>query len=50
MGILNTPLIPLMPKANLNNVVLGTWIGGSVDSTGTASILGGDVKRPQLLK
>ena len=38
MGLLNTPLMPLLPllhtKGNMNPVVVGSWIGGAVDSTG----------------
>jgi uncharacterized membrane protein YadS len=38
MGLLNAPLMPLLPMAfnvfNLNPTVTGAWIGGSIDSTG----------------
>jgi uncharacterized membrane protein YadS len=38
MGMLNTPLMPLLPlirtRLNVNPVIVGSWIGGSVDSTG----------------
>lgn len=38
MGLLNTPLMPVMPLAStlggLNPRVVGAWIGGSIDSTG----------------
>jgi uncharacterized membrane protein YadS len=38
MGVLNAPLMPLMPLAftvfKLNPTVIGAWIGGSIDSTG----------------
>ena len=38
MGLLNTPLMPLLPIANkfgsLNEAVTGAWIGGCIDSTG----------------
>lgn len=50
MGLFNAPLMPLMPLlktlAHVNPVVVGAWIGGSIDSTGqvTASAqMGGDV-------
>lgn len=38
MGVLNAPLMPIMPLFNtqlgLNAAVVGAWIGGSIDSTG----------------
>ena len=38
MGVLNAPLMPLMPliarSMKVNSVVEGAWIGGSIDSTG----------------
>jgi uncharacterized membrane protein YadS len=51
MGMLNTPLMPLMPllrtRLNMNPVIVGSWIGGSVDSTGqvvaSASLAGSAV-------
>ena len=51
MGMLSTPLMPLLPllrtEMNVNPVVVGSWIGGSVDSTGqviaSASLGGSDV-------
>jgi uncharacterized membrane protein YadS len=49
MGIFNAPLMPIMPLfktlIGLNPIVVGAWIGGSIDSTGqvTASAeMGGD--------
>lgn len=49
MGVFNSPLMPLMPLlktiGHINPVVIGGWIGGSIDSTGqvTASAqMGGD--------
>lgn len=49
MGLLNTPIMPLMPMVrdmlNVNPVVVGAWIGGSIDSTGqviASASLGGD--------
>lgn len=51
MGMLNTPLMPLLPllstRLNMNPVIVGSWIGGSVDSTGqvvaSASLAGSAV-------
>lgn len=51
MGMLNTPLMPLLPllrtRLNMNPVVVGSWIGGSIDSTGqvvaSASLAGSAV-------
>lgn len=44
MGLLNTPLIPLMPMMftlSIENAqVVGSWIGGSVDSTGQVAAAG----------
>lgn len=38
MGLLNTPLLPLMALVHtslgINPIVVGSWIGGSIDSTG----------------
>jgi len=38
MGVLNAPLMPIMPLFNtqlgINPAVIGAWIGGSIDSTG----------------
>lgn len=49
MGILNTPLMPLLPLARvvggMNPKVVGAWIGGCVDSTGqviASASLGGN--------
>jgi uncharacterized membrane protein YadS len=49
MGVFNAPLMPIMPlwktAIHVNPVVVGSWIGGSIDSTGqvTASAqMGGD--------
>jgi uncharacterized membrane protein YadS len=49
--MLNTPLMPLLPllhtRLNMNPVIVGSWIGGSVDSTGqvvaSASLAGSAV-------
>lgn len=47
MGVLNTPLIPTMPRLPARDHVVGAWIGGSIDSTGQviacAAISGGEV-------
>ena len=49
MGLLNTPIMPLLPMVrdllHVNPVVVGAWIGGSIDSTGqviASASLGGD--------
>jgi hypothetical protein len=38
MGVFNSPLMPLMPLVktlgHVNPIVVGAWIGGSIDSTG----------------
>lgn len=34
MSLLTIPCIPTLPFANVDDSVLGAWIGGSVDSTG----------------
>lgn len=51
MGMLNTPLMPILPllrtRMNMNPVIIGSWIGGSIDSTGqvvaSASLAGSAV-------
>ena len=50
MGVFNAPLMPIMPLfktlLGMNPTVVGSWIGGSIDSTGqvTASAqMGGDI-------
>jgi uncharacterized membrane protein YadS len=46
-SILTVPLIPTMPLArSLDDVVLGAWIGGSVDSSG-AVIASATLRSPQ---
>lgn len=49
MGVLNAPLMPVMPLVKtllqVNAAVVGAWIGGSVDSTGqvvASAEMGGD--------
>lgn len=34
MSLLTIPCIPTLPLANVSDTILGSWIGGSVDSTG----------------
>jgi len=51
MGVMNAPLMPLMPLLHtlggFNSQVVGAWIGGSIDSTGqvaaSAQMAGDDV-------
>jgi uncharacterized membrane protein YadS len=51
MGVLNSPLMPVMPlfhtQLGINPAVIGAWIGGSIDSTGqvtaSAQMGGNDV-------